>query len=478
MAFLFKFNWGENMESENRKGQHVYAAIFSMALLTFVGILNETAMNVTYPELVRAFGVSLDVIQWITTGYLLMVTIVMGTTAYLLRQFPAQRLALVAVGMFAVGDVIGACATSFPVLLVARLIQAMATGLSTPILFHLIFTEIPANRKGIMTGFAGMVISFAPAIGPTYGGIVSETLSWRMIFWLILPLALISLIIGQLTIDTQPIGNTKHFSYLGLFILALSIILIVYSVSLIGTGGLTGQFWIILCLGIVFFLLFIYVNHSGNSQLLNLSIFRVVPLRFSTITYFNLQFINIGISLVIPVYMQYVLHSSAMVAGLVLLPGSAIGAFVAPLGGRWADQQGYAKPVITGSALLVIGASCFIIFQQKLTALAVAAFFLVLRIGFNLAFSCTISNASMLVKQENSSDVNSVFNMVQQFAGSMGTGLLASLIAYFQNQPTGSLSERTIIGGRVDYLIVTCLALLTLLIVTCNYRIQGRNKPN
>lgn len=461
-----------------RRGEHTYAAIFSMALLTFVGILNETAMNVTYPELVKIFGVSLDVIQWITTGYLLMVTIVMGTTAYLLRQFPAQRLALVAVGMFVIGDVIGACATNFPVLLVARLIQAMATGLSTPILFHLIFTEIPANRKGIMTGFAGMVISFAPAIGPTYGGIVSETMSWRMIFWLILPLALISLVIGQLTIDTQPIGNPKRFSYLSLFLLGLALILVVYSVSLIGNGGLTGRFWFSLCLGIIFSLLFIYVNNSGHSQLLNLSIFRVVPIRLSTITYFNLQFINIGISLVIPVYMQYVLHSSAMVAGLVLLPGSAIGAIIAPLGGRWADQQGYAKPVITGSALLVIGVSCFILFQARLTALTVATFFLILRIGFNLSFSCTISNASMLVKQENSSDVNSVFNMVQQFAGSMGTGLLASLVAYFQNQSTGSLINRTMIGGRIDYLIVTCLALVTLITVILNYRIQEKNKLN
>ena len=177
---------------EEHQTNHIYAAIFSMALLTFVGILNETAMNVTYPELVKVFGVSLDVIQWITTGYLLMVTIVMGTTAYLLRQFPARKLALVAVGMFAIGDVIGACAINFPMLLIARLIQAMATGLSTPILFHLIFTEIPVTKKGIMTGFAGMVISFAPALGPTYGGIVSEMLSWRMIFWLILPLAIIS----------------------------------------------------------------------------------------------------------------------------------------------------------------------------------------------------------------------------------------------------------------------------------------------
>ncbi|MCI1975606.1 MAG: MFS transporter [Limosilactobacillus sp.] len=445
-----------------------------MALLTFVGILNETAMNVTYPELVRIFNVSIGVVQWITTGYLLMVTIVMGTTAYLLRQYPARRLALVAVLMFVVGDVIGACAVNFPLLLVARLIQATATGLSTPILFHLIFTEIPANQKGIMTGFAGMVISFAPAIGPTYGGIVSETMSWRMIFWLILPLALVSLVVGQLTIRNQPIGNTKRFSYLSLLLLSLALITVIYSMSLIGNNGLTGPFWLFLCIGLFLALLFIYVNNHGRSQLLNLSIFRVVPIRLSTITYFNLQFINIGISLVIPVYMQYVLHSSAMVAGLVLLSGSLVGALLAPFGGRWADQQGYAQPVTTGSVLLVIGALCFIIFQAELTAITVTIFFLILRIGFNLAFPNTISNASMLVEQENSSDVNSVFNMVQQFAGSMGTGLLASLISYFQKQTTGSAAQRTMVGGRLDYLIVTCLAILTFITVVCNYQIQRK----
>ena len=86
------------------KQNHIYLAIISLALLTFIGILNETSMNVTYPELSREFGVSLDMVQWITTGYLLMVTITMGTTAYLLRQFAARKLQLVAVSAFIIGD--------------------------------------------------------------------------------------------------------------------------------------------------------------------------------------------------------------------------------------------------------------------------------------------------------------------------------------------------------------------------------------
>lgn len=191
------------------KQNHIYLAIISLALLTFIGILNETSMNVTYPELSREFGVSLDMVQWITTGYLLMVTITMGTTAYLLRQFAARKLQLVAVSAFIIGDLMCALTGNFAVLLVGRLIQAVATGLSTPILFHIIFTEIPRERLGAMTGFAGMVISFAPALGPTYGGWISAVSSWRMIFWLLLPFVLVSLGTGA-TIYPQPANRQRE----------------------------------------------------------------------------------------------------------------------------------------------------------------------------------------------------------------------------------------------------------------------------
>ena len=141
-----------------------YLALLAVALLTLIGILAETALNVTYPELAQVFQISLDITQWLTAGYLLMVTIMMGTTAYLLKRFPAKRLQLVAALLFIGGDVGSALAMNFPVLMVSRLLQAMATGLSTPMFFHLIFTLVPREKLGAMTGVAGMVISFAPAL--------------------------------------------------------------------------------------------------------------------------------------------------------------------------------------------------------------------------------------------------------------------------------------------------------------------------
>lgn len=451
---------------------HIYLALSSLALMTFIGILNETSMNVTYPHLAVEFGVSLGTIQWITTGYLLMTTITMGTTAYLLRQFPARRLHLVSLTAFIVGDIMSACAANFPLLLCGRLIQAVATGLATPILFHLIFTEIPRERLGAMTGFAGMVISFAPALGPTYGGYVSEVLSWRMIFWLLLPLALVSLVLGQLYIRNRPFGNQHPFSYGSLFFLALTLFSVVYGFSTISTGGFGILFWTLMVAGCCFFAAFVYVNNHGKSQLFDLSVFKVRPLRLSTLTYFNLQFINIGISLVIPIYAQYVLKTSSTIAGLVLLPGSVLGAIIAPLAGRLADNQGFAKPVTFGSILLLAGTACFVIFQSQLTPLLLMVFFIVLRCGFNFSFGNTISNASVLVAQKNASDVNSIFNMIQQFAGSLGTDLLASVISLTQKRGTGTIAQQTFAGGRIDFVLLVVLAVIVVGAVVVNYRWQ------
>lgn len=463
------------MTNTGEKKANIYDAIVALALLTFIGIMNETAMNVTYPELAQTFHITLDTTQWITSGYLLMVTIVMGTTAYLLRQFPARRLHLVAVMMFIVGSVICATTVNFPILLTGRLIQAIATGFSTPILFHLIFTQIPTNEKGMMTGVAGMIISFAPALGPTYGGVVVEKLSWRMIFWILLPFVFVSLYLGQKYIHNRPFGNDKPFSYSALACLAAAFILIIGGISTIGRSSNFLGCILAVILAVIFFAAFLYLNNHGKSQLLDLSIFRQVPIRLSNLTYFNLQFINIGISLVIPVYAQYALGCGSMTAGLILLPGSFIGAFIAPLGGRWADQRRFAEPVVTGASMVAVASLFFIIIQRNLTPILMTLLFIVLRVGFNLAFSTTISNASLIVSSHNSSDVNSVFNMVQQFAGSVGTGLLTAIIALYQNRGS-ALVKQTIIGGQIDYYLILFLAIITLMAVIINFHWQAHHK--
>lgn len=450
-----------------------YLALLAVALLTLIGILAETALNVTYPELAQVFQISLDITQWLTAGYLLMVTIMMGTTAYLLKRFPAKRLQLVAALLFIVGDVGSALAMNFPVLMVSRLLQAMATGLSTPMFFHLIFTLVPREKLGAMTGVAGMVISFAPALGPTYGGWLATVWSWRAIFWFVLPVALISLWLGQRFITATPAKQPAHFNLASFLALALAMFTWIYALSMIGRFGFTGLFYWLLVLALALYGFFIYLNFRGATPLVDLRIFQHLAVSLDGLTYFCLQFINIGLSLVIPIYAQYTLHASAFISGAILLPGTLVGAVMSPLAGALADRVGFAVPVIGGSCLLTLGAAGFFFGQAQLTVLKMTLLFVVLRAGFNMAFANTISNASTHVALQNTADVSSLFNMLQQLAGATGVVFLASLMALFENQGTGMMAARTYAGGRVDFLLTLGFALVVLVAALVNYHFQA-----
>lgn len=456
-----------------KKSNKVNLAIFSAGLMTFTGILNETSMNVTYPLLVKQFHQSLAAVQWITTAYLLTVTIVMGATAYLLKRFPARWLHLAAGLAFICGCLLCALTSSFPLMLVGRIIQGIATGFSTPIMFQLIFTQVPKEKLGLMTGFAGMIISLAPALGPTYGGLVVSMASWRMIFWLLLPLALFSMAGGQLYIRNQVVSRQEKFDAPALILLGLTLFTIIYALSLIGSGNLA---WILLLAGVILFVLFVFVNKSGDSHLLNLSIFKEKTVCLAALTYFCLQLVNIGLSVALPVYAQYTLAASSLVSGLILLPGSLAGAIVSPLAGQMADNRGFKLPMTLGGCLFLLGNCLLLVLQPLLSPVLIILCHTLVRSGFNLSFANTISNTSTLVEQKDVADVNSSFNMIQQFAGSVGVSLATALISFAQKNGQGSLAQKSFQGGRYDFILFSLLALTALLAIWRNFQLQQQKK--
>lgn len=456
-----------------KKTNKVNLAIFSAGLMTFTGILNETSMNVTYPLLVKQFHQSLAAVQWITTAYLLTVTIVMGATAYLLKRFPARWLHLAAGLAFICGCLICALTSSFPLMLVGRIIQGIATGFSTPIMFQLIFTQVPKEKLGLMTGFAGMIISLAPALGPTYGGLVVSMASWRMIFWLLLPLALVSMAGGQLYIRNQVVSRQEKFDAPALILLGLTLFTIIYALSLIGSSNLA---WILLLAGVILFALFVFVNKSGDNHLLNLSIFKEKTVCLAALTYFCLQLVNIGLSVALPVYAQYTLAASSLVSGLILLPGSLAGAIVSPLAGQMADNRGFKLPMTLGSCLFLLGNCLLLVLQPLLSPVLIILCHTLVRSGFNLSFANTISNTSTLVERKDVADVNSSFNMIQQFAGSVGVSLATALISFAQKNGQGSLAQKSFQGGRYDFILFSLLALTALLAIWRNFQLQQQKK--
>ncbi|UQS83520.1 MFS transporter [Bombilactobacillus thymidiniphilus] len=449
-------------------------AILSAGLLSFVGILVETSMNVTFPNLMREFHVNLATIQWVTTGYLLLVTLVMSTTSYLIKRFTARKLFITATLMCLIGTLVCASAHNFVLLMIGRLLEAVATGLSTPTLFHIIMSKVPTNKMGTYTGFATMVTSFAPALGPTYGGIVNNYVSWRWIFIGVLPLIVLIMITGGLTINVKVQSMQQKFDWLGLLSLAPTLIILVMSFDQAGAHGFwSWEFGLFLVITLICAGLFSWHLKVGKNQLLNFKILQNPIIANRAVNFFILQFMNIGISFVIPILSEQVLGTNSMVAGLILLPGSLLGALVAPIAGNLYDHYDAFVPLSISNCSLIIGSLLFAIWTHQLNLILIVFFYCFMRGGFNLGYGNTMSDASKYVDVMTKPDVNSLFNTLQQYAGSLGTGILSAIISTKQLvAPTGQFKLFTTKGCQLDFWLLVLLSLIALMttLISQHYR--------
>lgn len=453
---------------ENKIPTRVKLAILSAGLLSFIGVLVETSMNVTFPTLINQLHVSLSTVQWLTTGYLLLVTIVMSTTAYVLKRFDALHIFTFAAIFSLLGGILSMVAPNFITLLAGRLLQAVATGLSIPLMFNLIFASIPRHKLGMYTGFASVIISLAPALGPTYGGILTSLWSWRAIFIGVIPFNILVAILGMLTIKARATGIQQGtFDYLGAAGLAVIFTSILLSFDQAGAHGWGAtSFWLGIIICLVFIGLFVVYTRKGRRKLLDYSILKIPVLRLRLFNYFSLQLINIGLSFVLPLFAQTVLKSSPMEAGLMLLPGSLLGAVTGPIAGHVYDQHGPFIPLMASSILITIATGTFFVTTNHLSALGITCIYGILRIGFNAGFGTAISDGSLQVAMHNKADQNSVFSMMQQYAGSLGTNVLSVVISAAAVAHTNrSVVVNTTNGSQIAFLILLILSVLVLLSV-------------
>ncbi|MBU3851552.1 MAG: MFS transporter [Candidatus Paralactobacillus gallistercoris] len=451
-------------------------AILSSGLLAFIGILVETSLNVAFPTLIKVLHVSLATVQWLTSGYLLMTTLVMSTTAFLLQKFQARHLFTVAISCFFMGTLLGLFTPNFGILLCGRLLQAISTGIATPLMFHIILETIPQDKLGIYNGIASMIISFAPALGPTYGGVMTSFLSWRMIFGFIIPILILLFVLGFYSIRIKTIYRHRQFDWLGLVLLAGIFVGFVEAFNQAGQHGFGSKAFITL-LGLASAMTLLMIMHIryGKRQLLNFAILKKPIVSLRALNFVILQFINIGVAFVIPVFSQNYLHVNAMTAGLIVLPGSILGAIVAPIAGRYYDQHGPKLPFLVANIAMMIGTGLMFLLTPQLTIMATALIYMCLRLGFNSGFGNTISDASKQVSLADKGDVNSLFNTLQQYAGSLGTVVLSALIAVSEMHHSNYHGYATMLGSHWAFLLLVVLTVIGLLTTIIINRLQKQN---
>src|SRR5690242_18114887 len=320
-----------------------------LLVATFVVILNETIMAVALPVLMTDLGVSPSVGQWLTAGFLLTMSVIIPITGFLIRRVPTRALYGTAMGLFSAGTLVAALAPGFAVLLAARVVQASGTAIMLPLLMTTVMTLVPPARRGAVMGNLSIVISVAPAVGPTVSGVVLSFLGWRAVFLVVLPIALVTLVIGlRRMVD---VGEPTR-SPIDALSVALSVVGfggLVYGLSeigsAVGSGGSGGvlPLWVPFVvggLGIAAFVGRQLALQRTDRALLDLRTFRSRTFTTASLIMMLMMATLLGSLTLLPIYMQQVLQLSPLATGLLLLPGGLTMGLLGPVVGRLYDRVG------------------------------------------------------------------------------------------------------------------------------------------
>lgn len=438
-------------------------AVTATGILSFAGIVVETAMNVAFPTLMRDFHVSTSAVQWLTTGYLLVLALVIPTSSFLKRSFKTKSLFIISNLFFILGTVAAMLAPSFAIILLGRLIQGIGTGIALPLMFNIIVEQVPISKTGTVMGFANLIIAIAPAVGPTMGGFIVKMFGWRVIFLVLLPLLVISLILGMTSITQRSAIEHLKFDFVSWIILAIAFSSLVFATNQASISGWLDWRVIVLLLVSVFAIWGFYkYSKKPHHPLIRTNVLLNWRFDLSTIALMISQFSILGTSFLLPNFAQLSLHQNAFVAGLLLLPGTTLGIFLSLLGGKMYDVLGARKPIMLGFSLYAIATLLFSIFMPQMTIWMIIIFFAIAIMGQAFSSGNTMTSGLHQVEDQFSTDANAVLNTVQQLAGALGTSIVATIVAEHQSA-AHRIALGTMTGVRTAFCLLFILQLIALL---------------
>jgi len=442
--------------------------IWLLLVAAFVAILNETTMGIAIPHLNVDLGIPPELGQWLTSAFMLTMAVVIPTTGFILQRFTTRQVFIAAMISFSLGTLVSLAAPGFAVLLVGRVVQAVGTGIMMPLLMTTIMNVVPPQSRGRMMGRVGMVISLAPATGPVLAGAVLEVASWRALFAIILPIALIALGMGVRWMTNLGEPRRMPLDVVSIPLAALGFGGVVFGISQLGgegagSGPLVGA--TALAVGAVSLALFVWrqlVLQRADDALLDLRVFRSTNFTLSVIIMSILALSMFGTLTLLPQYLQNVVGLESFSAGLILLPGSIMMGLLGPIMGRIYDARG-TRPLLIPGTILVSAALFFYSTVGEHTAWWILVLVqAVMSVGLAMSFTPLFSASLGSLARPLYSHGSAVLNTMQQVAGAAGVAVL--LVTFSAILHTGeaeglSTSVAGAPGARMAFLIAAIISL-------------------
>ena len=449
-------------EFTRRIDARLILSVVACGIMSFSGVVVETAMNVTFPSLMGEFGVDTATVQWVTTGYLLVLTAIMPLSSFLKRRFRNKTLFVAAICCFAAGTVACAVAPTFSLLLAGRLVQGVGTGLALPLMFNIVIEQAPHDKMGLMMGIATLITATAPAVGPSVGGLIVTLWGWRQIFLVLLPFLAFSAVAGIAAIRQASETERVSFSVPQFLVLSGAFVCLVFASSCASTAGwLSAQVLGLLACGIALIAVFAAMSRRTANPLIRIDIFRSLPFAASVAYVVLLQAIVLGLGYLLPYYGQVVNGQDEFGAGCLLLPGCILGAILAPLGGRILDTLGARRPLTFGSICQLVAVALYAFISIGAQPWVFTLIYVLIPLAQGFSAANTVTNGLSFLPIDRKTDGNATFNTLQQLGGALGTAIMTSIVNAAQSG-SSDLVAGTVTGTQSAFYLLVAISLVAL----------------
>lgn len=416
------------------KSYNVIPISIALIMAGFLCMLNETLLNMALKKLMLQFSVSANTVQWLSTGYMLIMGISIPVSALLIQSFTTRKLFITSVSIFLVGTVVSGFSTTFPILLVGRLIQAIGTGVLIPNIVNTLLIINPIEKRGKALGIFNLVMFCAPAIGPTVSGLIIQSLNWRWLFFIILPFSIISLVIGCKYIENVTELTKPSIDFLSIVLSTIGFGGFIYGVSNIGSPY-TSSIAIPIIVSCISLALFVTRQLHMSEPMLDMHPFKESMFSLGCILMMIMHMINFATMLVLPMFLEGALGLTAFTAGLLLLPGGFINGVISPISGHLYDKFGPRALIIPGYALSVIA---FILFSRCISMTVSIPVIIVIHslslIAVGLINTPVQTNSLNQLSPKYYPHGTAIMNTLQQIAGAFGTSLFVAIMSSYQKK--------------------------------------------
>ncbi|WP_333479903.1 MFS transporter [Lactobacillus iners] len=456
------------------KHNKLLSAIISIGLLSFLGIVVETALNITFPQLTKYFSIPINQVQWLTTGYMLVSTSLIPLGSFFLKRFRVVTLFRVSCLSFLVGTLIASFSNSFNLVLLGRLCQGIADGIALPLMFAVILHQVPKKKVGTFMGIGSLVIALAPAVGPIYGGIIQDTLNWHFLFIILIPMIIVTWLLGELSIEQSSPIHYVPFDVRGGICLTIFLSTALMFIVNLTANSSSLKFNLIL-LGTVFFsgLLFLLNEKNKSHKLLELALFKNKRFLQLLSAFFLLQFSSLSMSYLIPNVLQILFDQSPGLVGFLVAPAAVIDAVLSVVAGIIYDKTTPSLPIISGCTIIgltFLGAN---LFTPSIGGLVLI--YMLFMVGLSFSYSNIMTYSLSKLPAGLVNDGNSIYMTVQAYSGAVGIAISSSVVSLLQKQQ-GSIISGTKLGLSINFLILFFVAVFTIslcLIALRNKVIKG-----